>query len=528
MQHPLDLSAASCPNQRQSISQKRQLLRIFQNRSGGQLLIRGILPVVFGVVSFASVAAQDRDDTRRLLEQNVERQATDRERELLKDEVSPPQGQRPTLTINGQSYQVERTASALGQALYLSLQYHQWSAAGHFLEEYLTLPDRDPMLVHYASGILARVHGRPGEAEAEFRALLELQPGFLPGRLELARVLFEDAQERESERLFSDILASIDNSDPKTAGVGKTIEAYRNALKQRQAWTGSFSFGPSWSDNINRTSASRTCLLSDNTGFCYYERALPEAIRAYGMDFDASLQKRIPLLGHHGLYMRSLLYGTQYQNHGDYNETTFNTQAGYSYRDSRQQISLAPSFEYYEWGNDALYGAWGLHGEWSYTLSPASLVKLEGDHKDLRYRRELYAQNFNGSQRSFYATYFRDVGAGWTLFGGIDFVDSNAKEDVNAYQQKGVRAGASVQVSGFQGTLFAAYRKRDYDLYNPLIEARRKDEEQNYTFVLKAARWQVAGFVPSLTYRYNKVKSNVDWLYSYDRNDVSLKMEYTF
>ncbi|TNL09682.1 hypothetical protein CYD30_12625 [Kosakonia cowanii] len=528
MQRQLDSSAAFRQKQRQSIYHKRPSERLLPNRLGIPTIINGILPVVLCIVSFASVAAQDRDDTRRFLEQNVERQATNRERELLKDEVSPPPGQRPTLTINGQVYQVERTASALGQALYLSLQYHQWAAAKQFLSEYLTLPDRDPLLVHYAQGTLARVQGQMRQAEAEFRALLELQPGFLPGRLELARVLFEDAQERESDEIFADILSSIDASDPKTAGVRKTIETYRGALKQRRAWTGSFSFGPSWSDNVNRTSASRTCLLADNTGFCYYERTLPDAIKASGPDFDATLQKRIPLRGHHGLYTRSLLYGTQYRNHGDYNETTFTTQAGYSYRDSRQQIALAPSFEYYEWGNDALYGAWGLHGEWSYTLSPVSLVKLEGDYKDLRYRRELYAWNFNGAQSSVYASYFRDLGRGWTVFGGIDFVDSTAKEDVNAYQQKGARIGASVQVSGFQGTLFAAYRHRDYDIYNPLVEARRKDDEQNYTFVLKAPRWQLAGFVPSLTVRHNRVKSNVDWLYSYDRNDVSLKFEHTF
>ncbi|MEL4392677.1 surface lipoprotein assembly modifier [Shewanella algae] len=527
MQHQLDLFAAS-RQQRQSIYQNCPSRRLLPNGSGKTSIIRGILPVFLCMVSFASVAAQDSDDTRRILEQNIERQAADRERELLKDEVSAPPGQRPTLTINGQTYKVERTASALGQALYLSLQYHQWAAAKQFLAEYLTLPDRDPLLVHYAQGTLARMQGQMGQALAEFRALLELQPSFLPGRLELARVLFEDAQERESEEIFSAILLSIDASEPKTAGVRKTIETYRNALKQRRAWMGSFSFGPSWSDNVNRTSASRTCLLYDSNGFCHYERILPEAIRASGMDFDASLQKRIPLFRHHGLYMRSLFYGTQYRNHGDNNETTFTTQAGYSYRDDRQQIAFAPSFEYYEWGNDALYGSWGLNGEWSYELSPISLVKLEGEYKELRYRREGYARNINGTQSSVYATYFRDLGKGWAVFGGIDFVDSKAKEDINAYQQKGVRIGALVQVSGFHGTLFAAYKHRDYDVYNPLVEAYRKDDEQTYTLVLKAPRWQLAGFIPSLTLRHNRVKSSVDWLYSYDRNDISLKFEYIF
>lgn len=129
-----------------------------------------------------ALVPQDRDDTRRLLGQNVKCQATDRERELLEEESSPPQRQRPTLIINGQSYKVERTASALGQALYLSLQYRQWSALDQFLEEYLTLPD----LVHYASGILARVHGRLVAAAAEFRFCWNKKPDSCTVRLELA------------------------------------------------------------------------------------------------------------------------------------------------------------------------------------------------------------------------------------------------------------------------------------------------------------------------------------------------------
>ncbi|WP_446488208.1 surface lipoprotein assembly modifier [Enterobacter ludwigii] len=199
------------------------------------------------------------------------------------------------------------------------------------------------------------------------------------------------------------------------------------------------------------------------------------------------------MAGHHGVYVRSLLYGKQYRDYGEYNEITLITKAGYSYKTARQQAALAPSFEVYEWGNDTLYGAWGFHGEWSDMLTPWSLIKLEGDDKDLRYRQELDAKNFDGSNRSVYATYFHGVGAGWTLFGGLDFVDSDAKEDTNAYLQKGVRLGASLQLpSGFIGTLFASYRHRDYGANSPLFEARREEDEQNYTLILKAPRWLVS------------------------------------
>lgn len=474
-----------------------------------------------------TAVAQEREDTRRMLEMSIERQGAEREREILKDETT--RDQRPTLTIDGQTYEVDHTASALGQALYLSLQHQQWQAANRFLQEYLTLADRDPLLEHYARGILARVVGDNDTAIAEFRKLLAQQPDFILGRLELARTLFDDAQEREAKEAFADALAIINARDPQTAGVRKTIGAYQQALEKRSDWNGSFSFGPSWSDNVNRTSASRTCLISDSTGFCYYERALPEALKATGTDFDFSVQRRLAIKGHHGVYLRSLLYGTQYRNHGEFNETTVTLQGGYSYRDARQQLMLAPSFEYYEWGNDAMYGAPGVHGEWSYMLSSASLVKLEADYKDMQYRRADYARNFDGAQQSLYGTWYRELTPGWTVFGGLDFVNSHAEDPTAEYQQKGVRLGASLRFdAGFDGTLSASYRQRDYELYNPLIEVRRRDQEQNYTLVLRAPRWELAGFVPSLTLRHNRVKSNADWIYSYNRNDASLKLEYSF
>ncbi len=469
--------------------------------------------------------AQEQDDTRRILDQRNGQQSVERERELLKGELD---GARPTITVDGQTHVVEHTVSDVGRALYLSLQNKQWAAAAHFLHEYLTLPDRDPMLVHYAQGMLARLQGHYAEAEREFRVLLESQPDFLLGRLELARTLFEDQQDREAAELFEAIDGSIDATDPRTEGVRKTITVFRQALRNRSAWSGSFSFGPIWSDNVNRTSASHTCLFYYE-GMCFYDRKTPDAISAAGIDYDASLDKYFPLGGHHGLYLRSLLFGESYRDNSAYDELTSTTQAGYSFRSGRNNFALAPSFDYYALGDSALYGAWGLHGEWSHTLSQASLLKVEGDWKDMRYRNVAYASNYDGVSRSIFATYFHGLGARWTLFGGADYLDSNAPIEANAYRQTGVRLGASLQwPDGFNSTLFASYRHRDYGAYSALLDALRKDNEQNYILVIKAARLAFAGFTPLLTLRRNSVKSSVDWLYSYDKDVASLKLEHAF
>ncbi|GHH49486.1 surface lipoprotein assembly modifier [[Pseudomonas] boreopolis] len=465
--------------------------------------------------------AQEQDDLRRILEQRGQYRAIERERELLKDEL---EAARPSIVVDGKTYPVGHNASDIGRALYLSLQRKQWNAARRFLDEYLALTDRDPLLVHYAQGTLARNRGDLGQAQREYRALLALKPDFLPGRLELARVLFEDQQDREAERSFAAIAASLDD-DPRTAGVRRTVAAFQEALANRRRWNGSFALGPAWSDNLNRSSAGSTCLIYLG-GDCFFSRRTPAPIVAAGYDYDANLDKRMALRGHHGFYLRALAFGQGYRDNSAYDELTAIAQAGYSYRSGRHSVMLAPSFEYYAWGREALYGAWGAHAEWNWMLSPRSLLKLEGDWKAMRYRRAGYAANYDGATRSLYATWFRSLGTRWTVFGGLDVVDSDAAQAAYGYVQRGARLGGSLQwPEGFSGTLFASFRQRDYGAYSALLGARRQDDEQGYTFVLKATRLGFAGFTPLLTLRRNRIRSNVDWLYSYDKNAVSLKLE---
>lgn len=486
------------------------------------------LCVLCALCALSPASAQNRDEARRILEQDQQRQSLLREREL--QDALDASGERPTIVIDGQTHTVGKNANDLGQALYLSLQHRQWQAAALFLAEYLTLPDHDRLLVYYAQGSLARALGHYREAVQAYTALLELQPDFLPARLELARVLFEDQQDARAQALFAAIATSIDADDPKTAGVRATIAQYQQALAQRLQWSGTFAFGPAWTDNANRTSASQTCLwLHEESGTCIIDRKLPDAIRAEGIDFDGSLQRRMVLYGHHGLSLRALAFGQAYRDHSEYNELNASLQAGYSYRSGRHNAVLAPSFDYYAVGNAALSGAWGLHAEWSRTLSPASMLKLEADWKDQRYRQAAYGSSFDGIQRSASATYFRSLGPRWMLFAGVDAVDSQAPEQVNAYLSRGLRAGASLQwPSGISQTLFASYRERDHGAYSELFGERRSDQERGYTFVLRAERFAFAGFTPVLTLRHSRVRSNVDWLYSYDRDAASLKLERSF
>lgn len=474
------------------------------------------------LLAAADVRAQQ-DDLRRVLEQGSELRHQQQDQQRLQQAESP----RPTITIDGQTLRVERTIDDLGQALYLSLQHQQWQAAAAFLSEYIELPGHDPLLRHYAQGALARVAGDHRGAAREYEALLEAQPDFLPARLELARVYAEDQRDREAAALFAAIAAGIDSDDPATAGVRARVDGYLAALQARQRWKGALAAGPAWSDNINRSSASRTCLfgVGDN---CIIERTLPKAQHAVGLDYDASLERRWALAGHHGLYVRGLAFGQAWRGHSAYNELNASVQAGYSWRSARHTVLLAPSYDYQALGNHALQGGSGMHGEWQYALDARSLLKLEADWKRQRYRQPGLADNYDGELAALYATWFRALNPRWTVFAGVDLTDSHAADDANGYRQRGVRLGAARQWSGTTATVFVSLRQRDYHAWSPLLEARRQDDEQNLIAIVRSERLAVAGLVPSLSLRYARIDSNVGWLYSHDRSLFSLKWERAF
>lgn len=487
-----------------------------------------MLLAAFFCCQFISLSSWANDkDTSLRLNQSIELQSSQQERQILKDEEYL-RGQRPTLTIDGTTHTIEHNVNDVGRALYLSIQQRQWPAVLYFLDEYLTFPDADPMLIAYAQGSLARLRGEMKQAEIEFRSLLDIQPDFLLGQLELARVLFENRKDADSEAMFQQIAVTLDPADARHQGVLTTVDSFLQAVDRRQSWQGSVAVGAVWSDNLNQTSESYTCLLYYGS-VCLFERQTPEAIKAHGLDYEMTLNRRFALSGHHGLFFRGLLFGQSYKEHSIYNESQISTQFGYSYHNMRNQYSLAPTFEFSRYGNDSLYGAWGLNAEWQHYFSDKVMFKLETSYKDQQYRKSVLADQYDGDIWSAFATAWYVLPNNWTVFGGLDWTRKKAQIKQLAYEQLGVRAGVAKTFNQYvNAVLFASYREREHDAFSPLFGEQRKDREQNYTLIVRFPGLAMYGMEPNLTFKHRKVDSNIDWLYAYERNSVSLKLQKNF
>jgi len=466
-------------------------------------------------------------DTRLRLDQQFDRHRADRETRAI-EEAQALDSDTSSLTIDGQTYAVGDDVHEIGRALYVSVAQKQWRDVLRFLAAYQKMDGHDPMLVQYALGALAREKGDLAAAERHYRALLAIRADFVPGRLELARVLFDNHKDREADSAFRAARDLLADGGPQAHGVIGTVNAYLGALRRRRSWQGSLAIGSGYSGNLNQSSASYTCLLATDDGTCLVDREVPPAIAAAGVNFEATLARDVPLSGHSGLRARAILFGDFYPGHHDYSQATAIVRLGYQYQTARNAVSLSPSFEMGSLGSSELYRAPGFSAEWTHTVSPRALFRLEGNYRDFRYRDAAFAPQ-NGPLTDIAVTGWYSLTPTLTVFGGPDALAKETPSLVEAYRQWGARLGIN-KAFGNVATLFlmGSYRYRRHRAYSELFEAQRKDRQFNIIGIARLPVLKVGPLVPEFVVQHNRVESNIDWLYSYKRTAASVRLNYAF
>lgn len=428
------------------------------------------------------------------------------------------------IVINGQTFQVENNIDNVGQALFLAINHQQWEDVRRFLAAYQKLSGHDVMLVNFAQGGLARLEGDLDLAAYHYQQILNQQPDFPRIKLELARVYFEDHKNREAEQLFS----GLNEAKQLPEAVLKNINSYLEAIELRNGWRGSFSAGYAYNDNVNMSPDQDPRCRKYRGEQCVDSQNVPKAIKAWGMSYDATLNRRYQLVGHHGIFGRGLIYGENYRDHHDENENTFLMVGGYSYKSRSHDFAFGPLFEYKQRAGDTYYHATGAKTEWRWTFTPKTALNVELEHKKLRHQQNLRRKD--GDLSSTYLTLSHAISKDFVLFGGGDWLyRGNDQHATDRYQQWGVRAGVAGQLyPGINGSLFATLKERRFGAFSPMLRARRQDTEQIYTAVIKVPAAEIWGMTPSLTFRHRRNHSNVGWLYSYNKNEVLVRLEKYF
>jgi hypothetical protein len=481
---------------------------------------------VGGVLALAVPAAAQTargEDNRLRLDPGVDRRPSVAERQAI-ESTEPP----ASITLDGETYSVRNDLDDMGRALYLSVERKNWPDVRRFLAAYLALLGHDPMLVAWARGGLARAEGRLKAAERAYRAMLAIQFDFLPARLELGRVLFENRKDWEALRLFRDIRDELATQGDKAAGVRATVDTFVAVLDRRRGWHGTIAVGSGFSSNLNQTSASQTCLLLDEDGACLIDRTMPAAIGGTGINYEGSLARRVPLAGQGGILARGLLYGDTWPAHGEFSQATISAQIGYDHQTATRTLTLSPTFDAATLGRDLLYTAAGVRAEAMVTTSPSTTLRLDVSRRTFDYRGAGF-DDLDGALTEASVTGWLALPKGWTMFSGIEAGDKDADEGPNAYRHIGARLGLAHVFSDWADvTLIASARRRTHRAYSELLEATRRDREANVTAVVRLPKLRFAGLSPNILLQHNRVKSNVDWLYSFRRTSAAIRLEHGF
>ncbi|MDP8100719.1 surface lipoprotein assembly modifier [Phocoenobacter atlanticus] len=426
------------------------------------------------------------------------------------------------ITLSGKKFEVENNVNAVGQALYISLNQELWDYAEKFLAQYLQFADHKPPLVLFAKGLLARKQGSLEQAELYYQELLKLDPQFLRGQLDLARILFENHKNNESTSLFEKITQL-----ELPQNLYQTIGGYQQALSKRESWQGGLSIGYQYNQNINQSSQKEECLLSLNNQ-CIEKQSSPKSINAQGWHYDANIRKQTSFVANHGLAFSLNSYGQFYPHYRNYNENTVKTSLGYHFQNAKTELTIAPVFEYNVLQNHRNYHAWGGRINFSQNLSPRHHLNLQFEQKKFYYNSEQHSLE-NAYLSTLSGTWYYLLSPKTTLFSGLDFAYRHTVQKEKNYKMAGLRLGFNHQFDfGLNTTFLALLKHYRYEKDYGVIFKARRENLQTYLAIFKMPKWNFKGIVPSLLIKHSRNKANNDTIFSYKQSEMQVNFEWQF
>lgn len=473
------------------------------------------------------VAHADDDDTQFLLDQT--RRAAEQKTQQ-EDTLATPPG---TLLYEGQVYQVPSQLESLEPAIYVAINSNQWTQLPDFLTRYQQLPGHRPALVAMAKSLQARFNGDYPTALRLMQDASQHEPDDARIRLEIARLWFEDNQDKKARAGFA---SALEVGMPSYAQA--LIEQYNLALDQRAEWQGSAAVGFGYNDNINQGNGYYSC-LSSFAGICFFERKMPDPIESAMYDYEVSLQKRFNLAGNHNVQVRPTSYGNYYSRTNpestasikDYSTNLAILQAGYQYLNARDNLSLMPYVEHYYRNRNSEYVAHGVLMEWRRSLTRKWQIGTSFDAKRYEYttKGQLVGADYKQYKWNLTSSYM--LQANTSVYGGLTLGRNKYEVDQASSKDWSVRGGVYHAFNGRAGAFVNAvgiYRESRNDAFDGFLGARRHDKQQVYILSAGANAWQIAGVTPELRVRHSINDSNLDWAFGFDQTEISLMLRRSF
>ena len=384
-----------------------------------------------------------------------------------------------------------------------------------------------------------RGEGRLYDAVEAFITVLEIEPNLHRARLELALTQyalmnFEEAR-LHAQRLLDDpaLAPGITQSIRKLV---RAIDEQEQALSQRHTWQPRIGYGLIYDNNVNVGSSSDLIEIGDYT-YRLNANYLPRSDIAQSLTLG--LTHRYQMGNHIRIgqqaarqYWQSelTLYHKDYREEDDFNLGVVSVSTGPAWivpKAWRAHLRLRADHIQYGDENYALYGSLNPgvtwlreNGEFSWNASLARRDYLQDGYED---RNSTYL-----SSDVSYGHYFLDGAV--SLRGGLKLFQENARNDYYSNDGHQIFAGVSYQPrSGVSLYAKLVRKETEYEGVSSLFGTNRDETQVRSSIgvVYRIPEGVLDGVRLRADYTHTERDSSIS-LYSYDRNQAMLSMEFAF
>lgn len=364
--------------------------------------------------------------------------------------------------------------------------------------------------------LLGQISARRGDYDTAikiFRKILDDQPDLARIRFELALCYMKTGHWYRADYHLRLAMAGDDLPDE----VRKMMSYYRYIVRQNKNWNVWFNFGAAPDNNVNQATGGTECV---NTVFGPMCRELLEPESAVGMNFILGGNYEFKFGEHWRWKSDANIYTNIYNKH-KFDDLYLSTSTGPRYVWNNGDVWLAGVVgrRWYGWDRYNWSAGAKLDTNYDFTrkLSGGLSLRVLNNKYD-EYGPWMNGQTYSANSR---ISYSLDATKYIVLRGGIE--RETAKDDVYANWRPNVGIGFGVALPyGFDIYAEPSFYWTNYDGERWVVDNGNftkkvaKDFNQRYSISLSNHKFDIWGFVPTLTVSYSRRDSNI-WQREYDK-----------
>ena len=364
--------------------------------------------------------------------------------------------------------------------------------------------------------LLGQISARRGDYDTAikiFRKILDKQPDLARIRFELAICYMKTGHWYRADYHLRLAMAGDNLPDE----VRKMMSYYRYIVRQNKNWNIWFNFGAAPDNNVNQATGGTECV---NTMFGPMCHELLEPESAFGFNFILGGNYEFKFGEHWRWKSDANIYTNIYNKH-KFDDLYLSTSTGPRYVWNNGDVWLAGVIarRWYGWDryNWSVGGKLDTNYDFTRKLSGGLSLRILNNKYD-EYGPWMNGQTYSANSR---LSYSLDATKYIVLRGGIE--RETAKDDVYANWRPSVGIGFGVALPyGFDIYTEPSFYWTNYDGERWVVDNGNftkkvaKDFNQRYSISLSNHKFDIWGFVPTLTVSYSRRDSNI-WQREYDK-----------